>query len=98
MYNNTEWPQEIIWFIWFIPAAYNSKSVFQLGLRHMYMNDLILPNEYKCLSHRFKDVKLLLNIIQYFSDLEATTDLLLCNTELYAVFITQTLKSSKLIL
>ena len=72
------------------PAACNSKSLFQLGLRHMYMNGLILTNEYKCLFHRYKDVKLLLKIIQYFSDLDARTDLLLCNTELYTVFITKT--------
>jgi len=59
----------------------------------MYMDGLILTNGYKCLSHRYKDTKLLLKIMRYFSVLEARTDLLLCNTELYAVFITKTLKS-----
>lgn len=80
------------------PAAYNSKSLLQLGLCHMYMNGLLLTNRYKCLSHRCKDTKLLWKIIQYFSDFEARTDLLLCNTELYAVFIAKPLKSSKLVL
>lgn len=71
-------------------TAYNSKSLFQLGSHHMYMNGLIHTNGYKCLTHRYKDVKLLLKIIQYFSDLEARTDLLLHNIELYTVFITTT--------
>lgn len=63
-----------------------------------YVNKWFNAYKWVCLSCRCKDVKLLLQTAQYFSDLQARTDLLPCNTKLYVVFTTNTLKPSKLVL
>lgn len=75
------------------PAAYNSK--FLPGELTSHMNQWFNTYKWICLSCKCKDVKVLLKTAQYFSDLWARRDLLLCNTKLYVVFTTYTLKSSK---